>query len=161
MNDSRQTCDGADRPARVVVVDDSAVMRNLLTQVMSSDPRLEVVATASDAYTARKEIKSLKPDVITLDVQMPQMDGIQFLRNLMRLHPMPVVMVSAFTVRGAEVTLQALELGAVDVVAKPVARGSDLHQFSFVHHTDPCGDGHGLLLIMGYHDKRCTNLLLD
>ena len=104
---------------KVLVVDDSALVRQLLTEILGADPALEVVGTAQDAYVAREKIKALNPDVITLDVEMPKMDGIQFLRNLMRLRPMPVVMCSSLTEKGAEVTLSALELGAVDFVTKP------------------------------------------
>jgi two-component system chemotaxis response regulator CheB len=108
-------------PARtkVLIVDDSAVVRKLLTGVINADPDLEVVGTAVDAYMAREKIKLLKPDVLTLDVEMPRMDGITFLSNLMRLHPMPVVMVSTLTEKGAAVTLDALNYGAVDFVCKP------------------------------------------
>ncbi|MGE3539892.1 MAG: chemotaxis response regulator protein-glutamate methylesterase [Candidatus Tectimicrobiota bacterium] len=104
---------------RVLVVDDSALIRRMLTDMLDSDPDLEVVGTATDPYSARDKIKQLHPDVLTLDVEMPRMDGLTFLRNLMRLHPLPVVMVSSLTERGADVTLQALELGAVDFVTKP------------------------------------------
>ena len=104
---------------RVLVVDDSALMRKLLLELLNSDPGIEVVGTAMDAYAARDKIKKLKPDVLTLDVEMPKMDGLSFLRNLMRLHPMPVVMVSSLTEKGANVTMQALDLGAVDFVSKP------------------------------------------
>lgn len=104
---------------RVLVVDDSALIRRLLTDMLNSAPDIEVVGTAPDPLIARDKIKSLEPDVLTLDVEMPRMDGITFLRNLMRLRPMPVVMVSTLTEQGAEVTLEALELGAVDFVTKP------------------------------------------
>jgi two-component system chemotaxis response regulator CheB len=104
---------------RVLIVDDSALVRQMLNEFLSSDPTIEVVGTAADPYAAREKIKQLNPDVLTLDVEMPRMDGITFLRNLMRLRPMPVVMVSALTAKGAEVTLEALELGAVDFVSKP------------------------------------------
>ncbi len=104
---------------KVIVVDDSAVYRALMTEMLSSDPELEVIATAVDPYEAREKIKQLNPDVITLDIEMPKMDGIQFLRNLMRLRPMPVVMVSSLTQHGAEATLKALEIGAIDYVPKP------------------------------------------
>jgi two-component system chemotaxis response regulator CheB len=107
------------RRIRVLIVDDSALVRQLLTEMLSSDRQLEVVGTASDAHAARERIKSLNPDVLTLDVEMPRMDGITFLRNLMRLRPMPVVMVSSLTERGADVTLDALSLGAVDFFPKP------------------------------------------
>jgi len=104
---------------RVLIVDDSALVRRLLTEIFSADRDFEVVGSASDPYMAREKIKKLNPDVITLDVEMPRMDGITFLENLMRLRPTPVVMVSSLTQKGAEVTLRALELGAVDFVAKP------------------------------------------
>ncbi len=104
---------------RVLVVDDSALVRQLLTEILNADPDIEVVGTANDPYQAREKIKKLNPDVLTLDVEMPRMDGVTFLKNLMRLRPMPVVMVSTLTEQGAEVTLQALALGAVDFVAKP------------------------------------------
>jgi two-component system chemotaxis response regulator CheB len=107
------------KKTKVLVVDDSAVVRELLCEIFRGVPDLEVVGTAADPYIARDEIKRLNPDVLTLDVEMPRMDGVSFLRNLMRLHPMPVVMISSLTERGAEVTLKALELGAVDFVAKP------------------------------------------
>ncbi len=111
---------------RVLVVDDSALVRQLLSSILGSAPGIEVVGTAGDPYVARDRIKQLNPDVLTLDVEMPRMDGLTFLGNLMRLRPMPVVMVSSLTQQGAEVTLRALELGAVDFVAKPkldVAQG--------------------------------------
>ena len=104
---------------KVLVVDDSALMRKLLTEFLARDPAIQVVGSAPDPLVARDKIKQLSPDVLTLDVEMPRMDGLTFLENLMRLRPMPVVMVSSLTERGAEVTLQALELGAVDFVAKP------------------------------------------
>ena len=108
-------------PIRVVVVDDSAFYRGLLERILSSDPELEVVATASDPYDAREKIKQFNPDVITLDVEMPNMDGVSFLERIMRLRPMPVIMVSTLTQEGADVTLKALELGAVDFHAKPTS----------------------------------------
>jgi len=106
---------------RVLVVDDSATMRMLIRQALAADRSIEVVGEAGDPLEAREAIKALSPDVITLDVEMPNMNGIDFLERLMRLRPMPVVMVSTLTTRGAEVTLAALELGAVDCVAKPSA----------------------------------------
>jgi two-component system chemotaxis response regulator CheB len=106
-------------PIKVLVVDDSAPVRKLLSAMLMRAPDIRVVGSASDPYAAREKIKSLNPDVITLDVEMPRMDGITFLENLMRLRPMPVVMVSSLTQRGADVTLRALELGAIDFVAKP------------------------------------------
>jgi two-component system chemotaxis response regulator CheB len=107
------------RKIRVLVVDDSALVRQMLTEILNGDPDIEVVGQAPDPYVARERIKQLNPDVLTLDVEMPRMDGITFLSNLMRLRPMPVVMVSTLTEAGADVTLQALELGAVDFVTKP------------------------------------------
>ncbi|MCC6949330.1 MAG: chemotaxis response regulator protein-glutamate methylesterase [Bradyrhizobiaceae bacterium] len=110
---------GRTSPVRVLIVDDSALIRNLLTAVLSEDPAIEVVGTASDPFIARDRIKALNPDVITLDVEMPKMDGVTFLRKIMSLRPTPVVMVSTLTQSGADVTLEALEIGAVDFVAKP------------------------------------------
>jgi two-component system chemotaxis response regulator CheB len=113
-------------PCKVLIVDDSAVVRQMLSEILASDPGIEVVGTAADPLLAREKIKRLHPDVITLDVEMPRMDGLAFLENLMRLHPVPVVMISSLTERGADTTLQALALGAVDFVSKPkldVARG--------------------------------------
>ncbi len=104
---------------RAMVIDDSALMRQVLTDLLQEDPEIEVVGTAPNPYIARDKIKALNPDVLTLDVEMPRMDGISFLRNLMRLRPMPVVMVSSLTESGAEITMRALELGAVDFVTKP------------------------------------------
>lgn len=106
---------------RVLVVDDSAVMRGLLTQMINATPDLEVVGAAEDAHMAREMIKTLNPDVVTLDVQMPRMDGLEFLERLMRLRPTRVVMVSAFTQAGSDTTLRALELGAIDFIGKPRA----------------------------------------
>ena len=107
------------RPIKVLVVDDSALVRRILSELLGADRGIEVVGTASDAYMARDKIKELNPDVLTLDVEMPKMDGVTFLRNLMRLRPMPVVMVSSLTDHGAEITLDALALGAVDYLPKP------------------------------------------
>ncbi len=104
---------------KVLIVDDSALVRQILTEILGQDPGIEVVGSAADPYAAREKIKKLDPDVLTLDVEMPRMDGLTFLSNLMRLRPMPVVMVSSLTESGAAVTLQALELGAVDFVTKP------------------------------------------
>ena len=109
----------AKRRIKVLIVDDSALVRSLLTDILRADPGIEVVGVASDAHIAREKIKALNPDVLTLDVEMPKMDGITFLKNLMRLRPMPVVMVSSLTERGADVTLDALALGAVDYLSKP------------------------------------------
>jgi two-component system chemotaxis response regulator CheB len=104
---------------RVVVVDDSALVRGLLGEIINRQSDMQCVGVATDPLAARELIRSVNPDVITLDVEMPRMDGIDFLSRLMRLRPMPVVMVSTLTERGAEVTMRALELGAVDFVAKP------------------------------------------
>jgi len=104
---------------KVLVVDDSALVRKLLSVMLDRAAGIQVVGTANDPYAAREKIKRLNPDVITLDIEMPRMDGLTFLENLMRLRPMPVVMVSSLTQKGADVTLRALELGAVDFVAKP------------------------------------------
>jgi len=104
---------------RVVVVDDSALVRSILKTVIDSQPDMVCVGAAVDPYMAREMIRELNPDVITLDVEMPRMDGLDFLEKIMRLRPMPVLMVSTLTERGAETTLRALELGAVDFVAKP------------------------------------------
>ncbi len=106
---------------KVLIIDDSALMRALLTEIIGGAPDLEVVGSAPDPIAAREMIKSLNPDVLTLDVEMPKMDGLEFLSRLMKLRPMPVVMISSLTARGSEVTLQALELGAVDFIAKPRA----------------------------------------
>lgn len=106
---------------KVLVVDDSAVMRKLLSELIGAAPDLDVVGSAPDAQVARELIKTLNPDVVTLDVQMPRMDGLEFLERLMRLRPTRVVMVSAFTQAGSETTLRALELGAVDFIGKPRA----------------------------------------
>src|SRR5574343_30918 len=108
---------------KVLIVDDSALMRSLLTEMVSLAPDLEVVGAAPDAPTAREMIKVLNPDVLTLDVQMPKMDGLEFLERLMRLRPMPVVMVSSFTETGSDTTLKALELGAIDFIGKPRSDG--------------------------------------
>ncbi|HEX6735046.1 MAG TPA: chemotaxis response regulator protein-glutamate methylesterase [Azonexus sp.] len=108
---------------RVLIIDDSALMRAMLSEMINSTPDLEVVGAAPDAPAAREMIKALNPDVLTLDFHMPKMDGIEFLDRLMRLRPMPVVMVSAFTEAGSETTLKALELGAVDFIGKPRADG--------------------------------------
>ena len=104
---------------RVIVVDDSALVRSLLAEIINRQSDMECIGTANDPLIAREIIRELNPDVITLDVEMPRMDGIDFLGRLMRLRPMPVVMISTLTERGAEVTMKALELGAVDFVSKP------------------------------------------
>lgn len=109
---------------KVLIVDDSALIRALLQEILESDPRMQIVAAARDAYEARELIKQHNPDVITLDIEMPKMNGITFLKNIMRLRPMPVVMISTLTQQGAPATLEALELGAVDFVPKPKSDGS-------------------------------------
>ncbi|HHM06314.1 MAG TPA: chemotaxis response regulator protein-glutamate methylesterase [Gammaproteobacteria bacterium] len=120
---------------KVLVIDDSALIRNLLTEMINSDPGCEVVGVAQDPLMAREKIKKLNPDVLTLDVEMPKMDGLTFLSNLMRLRPMPVVMISSLTEKGADITLQALELGAIDFVAKPkvdVARSLEQYRLEIL-----------------------------
>ena len=104
---------------KVLIVDDSALMRQLLTKILSSDPELVVVGTAGDPFVAREKIIALKPDVLTLDIEMPRMDGLTFLEKLMRGHPMPVIMISSLTDKGADTTLRALGLGAIDYISKP------------------------------------------
>ena len=113
---------------RVLIVDDSATMRSHIATVLQRDPEIEVVGEAGDPLEAREAIKRLNPDVLTLDVEMPNMNGIDFLEKIMRLRPMPVVMVSTLTVRGAEATMEALELGAIDCVAKPSTGGLEAFQ---------------------------------
>lgn len=108
-------------PIGVLVVDDSAVMRQLIAEALAADSGLRVLGTAADALIARRKIKELSPDVVTLDVEMPNMSGLDFLEKIMALRPMPVVMVSAATQRGTETSLNALAIGAIDVVAKPAA----------------------------------------
>ena len=104
---------------KVLVVDDSAVMRELLSAIINQHPALEVIGIAANPNIARKKITKLNPDVITLDVEMPEMDGVTFLQSLMQIHPLPVVMVSSLTRKGTDTTLRALELGAGEVVTKP------------------------------------------
>jgi two-component system chemotaxis response regulator CheB len=110
---------------RVLVVDDSATMRGLITARLRADPLIEVVGQASDPHEARQAIKRLNPDVITLDIEMPNMDGIEFLDKIMRLRPTPVIMISTLTQRGADISLRALEIGAFDCIAKPSSGNSD------------------------------------
>ena len=104
---------------KVLVVDDSPVVRNVLTRELSKDPEIEVIGTAPDAFIARDKIVALRPDVITLDIEMPKMDGITFLRKLMEWYPIPVIIVSGLTPKGCSLSLEALEIGAVDVIEKP------------------------------------------
>ncbi|WP_312629485.1 chemotaxis response regulator protein-glutamate methylesterase [Scandinavium sp.] len=104
---------------KVLCVDDSALIRSLITDIVNSQPDMEMVATAPDPLIARDLVKRFNPDVLTLDVEMPRMDGLDFLERLMRLRPMPVIMISSLTDKGSEITLNALELGAVDFVTKP------------------------------------------
>src|SRR5210317_1246551 len=111
--------------ARVLIVDDSTVVRAVLREMLLTDPEIEVVGEAADPYEARDKIKATNPTVLTLDVEMPRMDGITFLRNLMRLNPLPVIMLSSLTSEGAETTLQALEIGAVDYMPKPTAQDDE------------------------------------
>ncbi|MFT4099694.1 MAG: chemotaxis response regulator protein-glutamate methylesterase [Burkholderiaceae bacterium] len=109
---------GASR-IKVLVVDDSALIRQLMTEIINRQPDMTCVGAAADPFVAREMIRATDPDVLTLDIEMPRMDGLEFLEKIMRLRPMPVVMVSTLTERGAEVTMRALELGAVDFIAKP------------------------------------------
>jgi two-component system chemotaxis response regulator CheB len=112
------------RPIRVLVIDDSAVVRKLVTDALRADPELEVVGTAIDPYAARDKIKELNPDVLTLDLEMPRMDGLTFLRILMEQHPLPVVIMSSLSQRGSDFALEALRLGACDVLGKPSGSSS-------------------------------------
>jgi two-component system chemotaxis response regulator CheB len=119
MMDDRTAGRTTTAPIRVLVIDDSALIRSVLREIIGSQPDMEVVGVAPDPIVAREMIRRLDPDVLTLDVEMPRMDGLDFLEKLMRLRPMPVVMVSTLTERGSEITMRALELGAVDFVTKP------------------------------------------
>src|ERR1700761_1738062 len=104
---------------RVLVVDDSAIVRKVLTEAISAEPDIEVVGTAPDPYVARDKILTLKPDVLTLDIEMPRMDGLTFLKKVMHYQPLPVIIISSLGQASCEVTLEALRIGAVEVVAKP------------------------------------------
>ncbi|ABE50197.1 MULTISPECIES: protein-glutamate methylesterase/protein-glutamine glutaminase [Methylobacillus] len=116
---------------KVLIIDDSALIRSLLTEIINQQPDLEVVGTAPDPLIAREMIKQKNPDVLTLDVEMPKMDGLDFLERLMRLRPMPVVMISSLTERGSEITMRAMELGAVDFVTKPkISIANGMHEYS-------------------------------
>jgi two-component system chemotaxis response regulator CheB len=107
------------RKTRVLIVDDSAIVRRVLSEMLSGHPDIEVVATAPDPYVARDKIMELKPDVLTLDIEMPRMDGLSFLKRLMHYHPLPVIVISSIAISGCEVALEALRLGAVDILTKP------------------------------------------
>ncbi|MEO1336688.1 MAG: response regulator, partial [Myxococcota bacterium] len=107
------------KKTRVLIVDDSALVRKLLERILTADPEIEVVGTASDAYVARDILVQERPDVMTLDVEMPKMDGVTFLRRIMAKLPTPVVMMSVLTEQGTEVSLEALKAGAIEVLAKP------------------------------------------
>jgi two-component system chemotaxis response regulator CheB len=109
----------AERKIRVLIVDDSAIVRKMLAEALASEPDLEVVGTAPDPYVARDKILSLRPDVLTLDVEMPRMDGLTFLKKLMRFHPMPVIVISSLAQSSSQTALEALQCGAVEVLAKP------------------------------------------
>ena len=104
---------------KVLIIDDSALIRSLLGEILSAYDNIQVVGAAEDPYEARDQIKRLRPDVLTLDIEMPRMNGITFLRNIMRLRPMPVIMISTLTEEGAPATLEALEIGAIDFIPKP------------------------------------------
>lgn len=107
------------KPIKVLIIDDSALIRKMLTKIIGSQPDMQVVGAAGDPLAAREMIRNLGPDVLTLDVEMPKMDGLDFLERLMRLRPIPVIMISTLTQQGSEVALRALELGAVDFISKP------------------------------------------
>src|SRR5450631_2468430 len=109
----------ADRRIRVLIVDDSAIVRRILTEALSGEPDIEVVGTAPDPYVARDKILALQPDVLTLDIEMPRMDGLTFLKKLMHFHPMPTIIISSLAQPSCVAALQALEFGAVEVLAKP------------------------------------------
>ncbi|VAV90419.1 Chemotaxis response regulator protein-glutamate methylesterase CheB [hydrothermal vent metagenome] len=110
---------------RILIIDDSRLIRTMIKSILARDPSLDVVGEAADPYEAREKIKQLNPDVVTLDVEMPRMDGLSFLEKIMSLRPMPVIMLSTLTQKGTDVTLRALELGAVDYVAKPLDQNFD------------------------------------
>jgi two-component system chemotaxis response regulator CheB len=117
---------GATDRVRVLVIDDSPSMRAVLSRILAADPGIEVLGAAPEPFAAREMIKALNPDVVTLDIEMPGMDGLSFLEKIMRLRPMPVVMCSTLTARGTEATIEALRLGAVDCIAKPSGNADDL-----------------------------------
>src|SRR5271170_6409000 len=107
------------RKIRVLIVDDSAIVRKMLAEALAAEQDLEVVGTAPDAFVARDKILSLRPDVLTLDIEMPRMDGLTFLKKLMRFHPLPVIVISSLGQSSSQVALEALQCGAVEVLAKP------------------------------------------
>ena len=113
---------------RVLIVDDSAVVRQSLTEIINSDPNLEVIDTASDPYVAATKIRKEVPDVITLDIEMPRMDGLTFLKKIMSQHPIPVVIISSLTAKGTETGMRALEYGAVEIITKP-----EMYSKEFIH----------------------------
>ena len=118
---------------KVLIIDDSALIRSILSEIIREESDMEVVGVAPDPLVARELIKQCNPDVLTLDVEMPKMDGLDFLEKLMRLRPMPVIMVSSLTERGSEITMRALELGAVDFVTKPkLSIQSGMHEYAHV-----------------------------
>ncbi|OXE35786.1 MAG: chemotaxis response regulator protein-glutamate methylesterase [Phenylobacterium zucineum] len=117
---------------RVLIVDDSATMRNLIAAALRADPEIEVVGFANDPLEAREQIKKFNPDVVTLDIEMPHMSGLEFLERLMRLRPTPVIMVSTLTQAGAEATITALQLGAVDCIGKPMGGVKPSEAFAFL-----------------------------
>ena len=120
---------------KVLVVDDSPLIRALLTEVLQLANDIQVIGSAEDPFDAREKIKTLNPDVLTLDIEMPKMDGISFLKNLMRLRPMPVVMISTLTQQGAPATLESLELGAIDFIAKPTKNvAQELRDYTDILH---------------------------
>jgi two-component system chemotaxis response regulator CheB len=119
---------GATDKVRVLVIDDSPSMRAVLSRILAADPGIEVLGAAPEPFAAREMIKALNPDVVTLDIEMPGMDGLSFLEKIMRLRPMPVVMCSTLTARGTEATIEALRLGAGDCIAKPSGNAEDLHR---------------------------------
>src|SRR5580704_12876009 len=109
----------AGRKIRVLIVDDSAIVRKMLAEALASEPDMEVVGTAPDPFVARDKIVSLRPDVITLDIEMPRMDGLTFLKKIMKFHPLPVIIISSLAQSSSQAALEALQCGAVEVLAKP------------------------------------------
>ncbi|PLX17943.1 MAG: chemotaxis response regulator protein-glutamate methylesterase [Salinivirgaceae bacterium] len=124
------------KPIRVLVVDDSAVVRQTIAEILNADSHIEVIATASDPYYAAKRIQKEIPDVITLDVEMPRMDGLTFLRKIMTQHPIPVIIISSLTAKGTETAIKALEYGAVDIITKPNMSTKQFFQESSMRITD-------------------------